>query len=77
MCSITVLSYSNMVNKGIIPNSDLFKNALSLNTAVKIVLSLHLAQILISAAAIPITDLHQTAVLTYAVGICGVTTPLI
>jgi two-component sensor histidine kinase len=30
------LSYSNMVNKGIIPNSDLFKNALSLNTAVKI-----------------------------------------
>ena len=30
------LSYSNMSNKGIIPNSDLFKNALSLNTSVKI-----------------------------------------
>jgi TonB-linked SusC/RagA family outer membrane protein len=30
------LSYSNMTNRGIIPNSDLFKNALSLNTSVKI-----------------------------------------
>src|SRR5690606_20588694 len=29
------LSYSNMNNRGIIPNSDLFKNSLSLNTAVK------------------------------------------
>lgn len=29
------LSYSNMTNRGIIPNSDLFKNSLSLNTAVK------------------------------------------
>ncbi|HTE34030.1 MAG TPA: SusC/RagA family TonB-linked outer membrane protein [Chryseolinea sp.] len=30
------LSYSNMANRGIIPNSDLFKNALSLNTSVKV-----------------------------------------
>ena len=30
------LSYNNMSNRGIIPNSDLFKNALSLNTSVKI-----------------------------------------
>lgn len=30
------LSYSNMTNRGIIPNSDLFKNALSLNTSVKV-----------------------------------------
>ncbi len=29
------LSYSNMANRGVIPNSDLFKNALSLNTSVK------------------------------------------
>ncbi|MBA4056707.1 MAG: SusC/RagA family TonB-linked outer membrane protein, partial [Marivirga sp.] len=29
------LSYSNMSNRGVIPNSDLFKNALSLNTSVK------------------------------------------
>lgn len=29
------LSYSNMNSRGIIPNSDLFKNSLSLNTAVK------------------------------------------
>lgn len=29
------LSYSNMTNRGIIPNSDLFKNSLSLNTEVK------------------------------------------
>lgn len=30
------VSYSNMSNKGVIPNSDLFKNALSLNTAVNV-----------------------------------------
>jgi TonB-linked SusC/RagA family outer membrane protein len=30
------LSYSNMTNRGIIPNSDLFKNALNLNTSVKV-----------------------------------------
>ena len=30
------LSYSNMSNKGIIPNSDLFRNSLSLNTSVKL-----------------------------------------
>lgn len=30
------ISYSNMRNRGVIPNSDLFKNALSLNTAVNI-----------------------------------------
>ncbi len=30
------ISYSNMSNKGIIPNSDLFKNSLSLNSSVKI-----------------------------------------
>jgi TonB-linked SusC/RagA family outer membrane protein len=30
------LSYSNMTSRGIIPNSDLFKNALGLNTAVNI-----------------------------------------
>jgi TonB-linked SusC/RagA family outer membrane protein len=29
------LSYSNMVNRGIIPNSDLFRNSLNLNTSVK------------------------------------------
>lgn len=29
------LSYSNMTNRGIIPNSDLFKNSLSLNTQVR------------------------------------------
>lgn len=29
------LSYSNMTNRGIIPNSDLFKNSLSINTEVK------------------------------------------
>jgi TonB-linked SusC/RagA family outer membrane protein len=29
------LSYTNMSNKGIIPNSDLFRNSLGLNTAVK------------------------------------------
>ncbi|MEX1240356.1 MAG: SusC/RagA family TonB-linked outer membrane protein, partial [Cyclobacteriaceae bacterium] len=29
------LSYSNMSNRGIVPNSDLFKNSLSLNTSVK------------------------------------------
>lgn len=29
------LSYSNMANRGIIPNSDLFKNSLNLNTTVK------------------------------------------
>ncbi|MCE6992279.1 SusC/RagA family TonB-linked outer membrane protein [Dyadobacter sp. CY323] len=30
------LSYSNMSNRGIIPNSDLFRNSLSLNTSVKL-----------------------------------------
>lgn len=30
------LSYSNMSSKGIIPNSDLFRNALGLNTSVKV-----------------------------------------
>jgi len=30
------LSYSNMSNKGIIPNADLFKNSLSLNTSMKV-----------------------------------------
>ncbi|WP_254411997.1 SusC/RagA family TonB-linked outer membrane protein [Dyadobacter diqingensis] len=30
------LSYSNMTNKGIIPNSDLFRNTLSLNTSVNV-----------------------------------------
>src|SRR5690606_18876385 len=30
------LSYSNMSNKGIVPNSDLFRNSLSLNTSVKL-----------------------------------------
>ena len=30
------LSYSNMSNRGIIPNSDLFRNTLSLNTSVKV-----------------------------------------
>ncbi len=30
------LSYSNMQNKGIIPNSDLFKNSLNVNTTLKI-----------------------------------------
>jgi TonB-linked SusC/RagA family outer membrane protein len=30
------LSYSNMSNKGIIPNSDLFKNSLSLNSSMKV-----------------------------------------
>lgn len=29
------ISYSNMTNKGIIPNSDLFRNSLNLNTSVK------------------------------------------
>ena len=29
------LSYSNMINRGIIPNSDLFRNSLNLNTSVK------------------------------------------
>ena len=29
------LSYSNMTNRGIIPNSDLFRNSLNLNTSVK------------------------------------------
>src|SRR5690606_33463322 len=29
------LSYSNMNNRGIIPNSDLFKNSLSINTSAK------------------------------------------
>lgn len=30
------LSYANMTNRGIIPNSDLFRNSLSLNTSVKV-----------------------------------------
>jgi TonB-dependent SusC/RagA subfamily outer membrane receptor len=30
------LSYSNMTNRGIIPNSDLFRNSLSINSAVKL-----------------------------------------
>lgn len=30
------LSYSNMQNKGIIPNSDLFRNTINLNTSVKV-----------------------------------------
>ena len=30
------LAYSNMTNRGIIPNSDLFKNSLALNTSVKL-----------------------------------------
>lgn len=37
------LSYSNMQNKGIIPNSDLFKNSLSLNSTLKLSEKLHLS----------------------------------
>jgi hypothetical protein len=37
------ISYSNMQNKGIIPNSDLHKNSISLNTSLKIVDNLTLS----------------------------------
>lgn len=37
------LSYSNMQNKGIIPNSDLFKNSLALNSTLKLSEKLHLS----------------------------------
>ncbi|MRS61983.1 SusC/RagA family TonB-linked outer membrane protein [Larkinella terrae] len=37
------ISYSNMRNRGIIPNSDLFKNTLNLSTSVKLSNQLHLS----------------------------------
>jgi TonB-linked SusC/RagA family outer membrane protein len=40
------LSYSNMRNRGIIPNSDLFKNSLSLNTTLKLSEKLRLSTVL-------------------------------
>ncbi|MFT7248205.1 MAG: TonB-linked SusC/RagA family outer membrane protein [Arcticibacterium sp.] len=40
------VSYSNMTNRGIIPNSDLFKNSLSLNTSMKISDKLRISTVL-------------------------------
>ena len=37
------ISYSNMTNRGIIPNSDLFKNSLALNTSMKLSSKLRLS----------------------------------
>ena len=40
------VSYSNMTNRGIIPNSDLFKNSLALNTTMKLSNKLRLTTVL-------------------------------
>ncbi len=40
------LSYANMSNKGIIPNSDLYRNSLNLNTGVKVNKSLRLSTVI-------------------------------
>lgn len=40
------LSYSNMWNRGIIPNSDLFRNTLNLNTSIKVNRSIRLSSVI-------------------------------
>jgi TonB-linked SusC/RagA family outer membrane protein len=40
------LSYSNMWNRGIIPNSDLFRNTLNLNTSIKVSNSIRLSSVI-------------------------------
>lgn len=40
------VSYSNMTNRGIIPNSDLFKNSLAINTSMKVSKKLTLSTVL-------------------------------
>lgn len=40
------LSYSNMWNRGIIPNSDLFRNTINLNTSVKVTHAIRLSSVI-------------------------------